>query len=223
MKSISVVINARTQSTRVPNKLCREFAGTCLLDIALEKLNRMSFFEKRYLAVAEEALSIKVKDYESVEVLRRSEAAVKKGVNPLHVTFEHYLHVPTDYVFVFNPCLPCIKVETIKAAWDYFQKTNYNSYTAVVKTGDWIFSPDGVPLTINDPKNVTTNANTSFYKGCHAFNIINKNFFKEHNILWRFEKNDPHVVEIPIDEAVDVDTMEEFEVAEKLYLQKGSK
>lgn len=165
MKTISVVINARTQSTRVPQKLTRPFAGTSLIEIALSKLDKMDFFKHRYLAVAEEELVQIGQKYSNVEILKREAGAVAKGVNPLTVTFEHYLRVPSDYIFVFNPCLPCIQISTIKKAFDYFQKTYFTSYTAVISTGDWIFDSEGRPLTNSDPRNATTNKNRFFFQG----------------------------------------------------------
>jgi CMP-N-acetylneuraminic acid synthetase len=219
MKNISIVINARTQSTRVPNKLIRKFSNSTLLDIALKKMDQMTFFDHRFLAVAEEDLMNIGSKYKHVEILNRDISAVKKGVNPLELTFEHYLKIPTEYIFVFNPCLPCINISTIKMAFDYFQNTNYNSYTAVIPTGDWIFDINGNALTNKDSQNVTTNKEISFFKGCHAFHIINKNYFKENRILWTFERNNPHIIEIPINEAVDIDTIHEFNLAEIIYNQ----
>jgi CMP-N-acetylneuraminic acid synthetase len=222
MKKISIVINARTQSTRVPNKLIRKFSNSTLIDIALDKMNKMDFFEHKYLAVAEENLIQIGSKYESIEILNRDISAVKKGVNPLTLTFQHYLKIPTDYIFVFNPCLPCIKISTIKLAFDYFQNTNYNSYTAVIPTGDWIFDSEGNALTNKDAHNVTTNKEINYFKGCHAFHIINKKYFKENNILWTFEKNNPHIIEIPSNEAIDIDTIDEFNLAELIYNQTGA-
>ena len=217
MKTISVVTNARLGSTRVPNKLMRPFADSSLIEIALAKLNKMDFFEHRYLAVGEKELMSLAAKYPNVEILKREADAIKPGVNPLSVTFEHYLRVPSDYVFVFNPCLPCITIETIRKAFDYFQSTDYNSYTAVVPTGDWIFDSEGNALTNSDPRNATTNKNRTFLKGCHAFHIVNKEFFRAQGILWTFAPNDPHLVRIAEAEAVDVDTPAEFDLAEKIY------
>lgn len=219
MKSVSVVMNARLGSTRVAQKLVRPFAGSSLIEIALSKLDKMDFFDHRYLAVAEKALIELGGKYPNVEILERDTAAVKQGINPLTVTFEHYLRVPSDYIFVLNPCLPCIRIETINKAFDYFQATDYNSYTAVIPTGDWIFDSKGNALTNSDPRNATTNKDQSFLKACHAFHIIKKEFFREQKILWTFEPNDPHLVRIPEEEAVDVDTPTEFDLAEQLYRQ----
>ena len=217
MKKISIVINARTQSTRVPNKLIRNFHNSTLIDIALAKINQMNFFENRYLAVAEDELIDIGKKYNNVKILKRSFEAVKKGVNPLNITFEHYLKIPSDYIFVFNPCLPLIQISTIKKAFDYFQNTNFNSYTAVIPTGEWIFDSSGKALTIKDPTNVTTNKDISFFKGCHAFHIINKKYFNDNKILWTFEINNPHIIEVPLNQAFDIDTLDEFNLAELKY------
>jgi CMP-N-acetylneuraminic acid synthetase len=217
MKSISIVTNARLQSTRVPQKLVRPFAGRSLLQIALDRLNAMDFFEHRYLAAAEEPIIRMADAYPNVEVLRRKPEAVAKGVNPQSVTFAHYRDVPSDYIFVLNPCLPFVSVDTVRKAFDYFQSSSHPSYTSVVKTGDWVFDSDGNPVTNTDRQNLTTNKNVQFYKAAHAFHIINRNFFATHGYHWEFTRNDPHLIEIPDHEYVDVDTEVEFSFAEFLY------
>ncbi len=219
MKSVSVVVNARAASSRVPEKLIRPFAGTTLLDIALDKLNGLDFFENRFLAAADREIISKLDParHPNVRLLERSSDAVKKGVNPLQVTFAHYRRVPSDYIFVMNPCLPMLRPDTIKKAFDHFQSTDFSSYTAVVKTGDWIFDAEGRALTNSDPRNVTTNKNVSFFKGCHAFHIHSRKVFEESGLLWTFGVGDPHLIEIDPDDAVDVDTPHEFALAERIY------
>ncbi len=222
MKTISVVTNARLQSTRVPKKMIRSFADKSLLQIALGKLNEMDFFDHRYLAVAEEELMTYAKPFENIELLKTKPEAVKQGVNPQHITFAHYCDVPSEYIFVFNPCLPFVTIDTIKKAFDYFQENDYPSYTSVVKTGDWVFDFEGNPVTNTNPKNLTTNKDVQFYKAAHAFHIVDKEFFATKGYHWEFTRNDPHMVEIPEQECVDVDTEIEFELAESLYLRRNS-
>jgi CMP-N-acetylneuraminic acid synthetase len=220
VKSISALINARLESTRVPRKLTRPFAGSSLLEIALEKLNRMDFVSHRYLAVAEAPLIDLVKGYPQVKLLKRDETAVKKGVNPQHVTFAHYLKVPSDYILVFNPCLPMLTIETVRQAYEYVQRTDYPSYTSAIKTGDWVFDSEGNPVTNSNPQNLTTNKDVTFYKAAHAFHFVDRRFFETHGYHWTFTKDDPHLIKIPESEAVDVDTEVEFEVAEGIYKQR---
>ena len=223
MKTISVVTNARLQSSRVQQKMVRHFAETSLLEIAVKKLNEMDFFEHRYLAVADKELFKFAEPYPNVEILKRNAEAVKQGVNPQHVTFAHYCEVPSDYIFVFNPCLPFVTVDTIKRAFDYFQENDHPSYTSVIKTGDWVFDSEGEPVTNTNPKNLTTNKDLQFYKAAHAFHIVNKKFFATKGYHWEFIANDPHMVEIPEEQCVDVDTEIEFDLAEALYMRRNCK
>jgi len=220
MKTISAVINARLESSRVPGKLVRPFGGTTLLEIALGKLNRADFFERRYLGVAEHELKRLAVPFENIEILNRDVAAVRKGVNPPEVTFAHYLKVPSEYIFVFNPCLPFITVDTLERAVEYFQATSFPSYTSGVPTRDWIFDDEGRALTNSDPRNVTTNVGKVFYKAAHAFHIVNKSFFEKHGYFWNFNPHDPHVIIIPEEETIDVDSEIEFAFAEFCYLRR---
>ena len=219
MKSVSAVVNARLSSTRVPKKLVRPFAGSTLIDIALAKLDKMDFFEHRFLAVADQQLVKIGSHYKNVKILHRKSVAVKKGVNPQNITFAHYCDVPSDYILVFNPCLPLITTDTIRMAYDYFQKNDFPSFTSVVKTGDWVFDSKGQPITNTDPGNLTTNENVQFYKAAHAFHIITKDRFVKEGIHWSFTIDDPHMIEILEDEYFDIDTEYEFKLAEILYLK----
>jgi CMP-N-acetylneuraminic acid synthetase len=221
MRSVSVVVNARIGSSRVKNKLLRPFANTSLIEIALRKLNKLDFFEHRYLAVAEQELKDLAVKYDNVEVLSRDMAAVKPGVNPQKITFAHYLEVPSDYIFTLNPCLPFITTETIQRAFEYFQRTDYSSYTSVIPTRDWIFDEEGNALTNSDPGNLTTNQGRVFFKAAHAFHIISKAFFRKHEYLWTFYPDDPHLIRIPAEEALDVDTEMDFMFVQYYYKQKG--
>lgn len=218
MKSVSVVINARLGSTRVKNKLMRPFADSCLIEIALRKLDKMDFFENRYLAVAEEPLIKLVDQFENISVLKRKKEAVVPGVNPQSVTFAHYLEVPSDYIFVFNPCLPMISVDTIRNAFNYFQSTSHLSYTSSVEIHDWVFDSEGNALTNKNPSNLTTNQGESYSKAAHAFHIINKEVLRKTGHHWTFAKNDPHLVPIPREETIDVDDLLDFQFAEHYYI-----
>lgn len=219
MKPISAIVNARLQSSRTKSKMVRPYCGTDLLEIALEKLNELDFFEHRYLAVAEDELVRKAEKYPNVEVLRRKEAAVAPGPHHPLITFEHYTRVPTEYFFVINSCAAFLSRDTIRKAYDIFQHTDFRSYIAVEQNRDWMFSASGEALT---HKNASGYQNTSdgdyFLRATHAFYIANRDYFASHNgQLWTLQKDDPHLITMPSDEAVDVDTDLDFEISEYLY------
>jgi len=221
VRPISAVINARLSSTRVPKKLMRPFADTTLIEIALEKLDKMSFFENRYLAVADPELIELGERYKNVEVLVRDQGSIKAGVNPPTVSYAHFLKVPTEHIFIMNPCQPLLTQQTVKKAYDYFQQTDHSSYTAVVPSRDWIFDDQGNCLTRKDPKNYSTNTGEVFMKASHSFHIVSKSFFKENGILWTYSADDPHLIEMNDEsEIIDVDTENDFTLAEYAYKMK---
>lgn len=222
MKPISAIVNARLQSSRMKSKMVRPYCGTDLLEIALEKLNGLDFFEHRYLAVAEDELARKAEKFPNVEVLRRKPEAVAPGPHHPLITFEHYTRVPTEFFFVINPCAALLTRDTIKKAFDIFQQTDFRSYIAVEQTRDWLFSASGEALT---HKNAGGFQNTSdgeyFLRATHAFYIANRDYFVSHDgQLWTLQKNDPHLIPMPSGEAVDVDTDLDFEISEYLYGKK---
>lgn len=219
MKPISAIVNARLQSSRTKSKMVRPYCGTDLLEIALEKLDSLDFFTHRYLAVAEDELASKAEKYPNVEILRRKSEAVEPGPHHPMITFEHYTRVPTEYFFVINPCSAFLSRDTIRRAFDVFQQTNYRAYIAVEQTRDWVFSASGEALT---HKNAAGFQNTSdgdyFLRATHAFYIANRDYFSAHDgQLWTLQKDDPHLIPMPTEEAVDVDTDLDFEISEYLY------
>lgn len=217
MTTISAVINARLQSTRLPRKLLRPFAGTTLIDIALDNLDKLDFFDNRYYAIAESELKDKIAGRPNVTMLERDPAAVKPGYNDHRKVFEHYGWIESEYIMWINPCHPLLSYGTLKSAVDHVRNTRYNSYTSVVKTTDWIFDDQGNAVTNKRADMLSTAHSPTYYKAAHAFHVINREFFMEHGQIWTLERNDPALIEIPDAENYDVNTPIEFEVAEAAY------
>lgn len=205
--------------------MVRPFAGTTLVEIALEKLDKLDFFEHRFFAVAEEELKKYARKYKNIEILERIPQAVVKGPHPAMVTFEHYTRVPTEYIFVINPCAVFLSIDTIKKAYDTFQSTDYLSYISVIPTREWIFTHGGIALTHKDPYALqNTSDGQIFYKASQSFYIINRDRFKKTNgLLWTLTPNDPYLIEMPQEEAYDVDTELQFLFAAFLYERKNAK
>jgi CMP-N-acetylneuraminic acid synthetase len=220
MKTISVVINARLHSSRLPRKLLRPFAGTTLIEIALSKINQMDFFDHRYFAVAEDEFKQLTPKYLGVELLERSMESVKPGYGHHKVIYEHYSLIESDFIFWLNPCHPFLSIDTVAQAVDIFHRTMHNSYTAVVSAREWLFDHQGMPITNTEADSLSTGHSRQFYKVTHSFHIFNKAFFLKHHQVWTMTKNDPYLVEIPESENFDADTILQFETAEAVYLHR---
>jgi len=219
MTTISVLINARTTSSRLPRKLVLPFAGTTLIDIALDKLDRMDFFAHRYFAVAESELKDRAIAYRNVEILDRDPDAVRPGYNDHRKVFAHYERVDSDYILWLNACHPLVSLETLRKAVDHVLATCHNSYTSVIPTTDWVFDDLGQPITNTQASMLSSAHSRRFFKVAHAFHVINKSFFLKDYQYWTLTKNDPALIEIPVDESYDVNDEMEFRIAEAAYLR----
>ncbi len=219
MTTISVLVNARTQSTRLPRKLVLPFAGSTLIDILIEKLDRMDYFSHRYFAVAEGELRERAEGYSNIEILDRDPDAIAPGYNDHRKVFAHYERVESDYIMWLNACHPLLSLDTLRRAVDKVMKTKHNSYTSVVPTTDWIFDDQGHPITNKQASMLSSGHSRKFYKVAHAFHVINKAFFLQDYQYWTLTKNDPELIEIPMEESYDVNDEKEFLVAEHAYLR----
>jgi CMP-N-acetylneuraminic acid synthetase len=217
VKSISIVVNARIGSTRLPNKVILPFAGTTLIDIALSKINNCDYFDKRYLAVYDNELKDKLVDYKNVELIDRDIDEVKSGIVDIKTRFKYFEKIETDLIFLLNPCCPLISENTIKYAYEMIKELNYNSYTSVVPSRDWVFDVNGKCITRSDVSNVATNKGDIFHKATHAFHILNRQFFLDNGYIWTFGECDPAPIGMPKEEYCDIDNLREFEIAEFLY------
>ncbi len=218
--TISVLINARTTSSRLPRKLVLPFADTTLIDVALDRLNKMGFFAHRYFAAAENELIERASKYANIEILRRDPDAIKPGYNDHRKVFAHYEKVESDYIMWLNACHPLLSVDTLRKAFDQVLASQHNSYTSVVPTTDWIYSEDGEPITNTQASMLSSGHSKKFYKVAHAFHVIKKSFFLQDYQYWTLTKNDPALIEIPVEESYDVNDQMEFLQAEAAYILK---
>ena len=94
MKTLAVVIHARLESTRCPNKHLRDLSGSTLIDIALENLSKLDVDEK-YLAVYDQELKDKLID--GVKILHRDYDSVAPGNCHHSIYYKHLNHIILFY------------------------------------------------------------------------------------------------------------------------------
>jgi len=214
MEKIGVVIQARTGSQRCRNKLLRPFAGTSLLEIALEKFSKPSDKFTFYFAAHERELLELGRRYTDNIVERGRESAEADDIRTVMNYFEGF---EEETVAFLNPCHPFFRMETLERAIDHFRESEAVSMTSVVKSHTWYYHLDGRPINFLDPTVINTKATERLLAVAHAFHIFPRKRFLEHGYMWRHAPRDPVFFEIPEREAIDVDTELDFEIAEALY------
>ena len=145
LKTLAVVIHARTRSIRCPNKHLRDLGdGKTLIDIALQNVLKFQNVEEKYLAVGEDSLKERIID--GVEILDREQDSITRGDVPLEIFYRHLKKVKSDYIIMFNPCQPFIKVDKLQKMIDWFRSCEYESAMSVLKVRNFFWDKDLDPV-----------------------------------------------------------------------------
>lgn len=229
MKSISdvvFIIQARTQSTRVPNKMLRPFADSTLFEIAINKILNSSIIPKEnfYLSVMDDELITIAKNY-NTNFFIRSEESIQEPVT-LQKALEWYNKLPFKYFVIINACNPLLKVETIDNFVREFLKAESSGLFGVFEKKTFLFNSDGVMINrfFGEDKYLAT-LETKFvetcYEAAHSLYAGSTEDIANGIYMGTFkEPGNPNFFIMDEIECFDIDWPWQFEVAEKLYLTK---
>ena len=133
LRQLAVIIQARLSSQRVPLKMIRPFAGTTLIDIALEKIKTSHVIplEQFYLAVYEkELIDIGLKN--GVNVFQRSEKSAQSEGTVMTELYEWWDKLEHEYCVLINACAPFLSIETIDDFVKSYLKTASDGLFGVI-------------------------------------------------------------------------------------------
>lgn len=229
LDDIVVIIQARSKSERVKNKMLREFAktGSSLLDIAIQKVivagvSRENFF----VATADDDIESAVGRH-GIKIFKRSAASAVEPVT-LQVALEWHDKLPEKFkrYVIVNACNPLLTPDTIRDFIRTFDKTDARGMFAVLRRRTFFydknwnmlngFTGQSEHLTTLETKMVVPvfEAAHSLYAG--TLSDIGQNVY-----MGTFRTiDDPMMYEIPEEEFIDIDWPHQFEMAERLYGMK---
>ena len=139
MKTIAIIIHARKDSTRCPNKHLRDLGnGNTLIDIALSNLSKLTNVDEKYLAVYDDELKEHIID--GVDILDRSYESVAPGNAPHSIMYDHLNNVKSDYIINYNPCQPFVKVEELQKVIDWYKSSDCKSAITVKKERNFFWN-----------------------------------------------------------------------------------
>lgn len=208
---------ARRNSSRCKNKMLRQFGETSLVEIAVKRLANLSALDNAYFgAYDDEILDIAKKHLESEKIIKRTKEMA--NTNDMILSYSWIKDIDFDYCIWINSCHGHLRAETIDYAVNKFKKSNYKSMTSVIKKYNWFYNQNGDPINNFDPKTQVTSQQAEFlYQTTNAFHIFNKEHFFTEKTYWNNKRNDPGMFVINEIEALDVDTEEDFIIAESVY------
>lgn len=218
MKSIAVIIHARKQSTRCPNKHLRDLGdGNTLIDIALNKVSTLKNIEEKYLAAYDQELIDKAKN--KVDVLYRDYEAVAPGNAPHNIMYKHLENVKADYIVNYNPCQPFLEVNKLQEIIDWFKASEHSSLITVKKERNFFWDDALTPVNFKPGDRLSTTSGPHLYTATHSLVIYKKQYMLENWQLFPNLPNQPYpyVVDWSDTELVDVDYELDFKIVKALY------
>ena len=215
MRSISIVINARLSSSRLPNKLIKPFCGSTLIELALSKLSSIKCSGKYLAAYDPEIIELYKPFSKDIALLDRDPESVAKGMVSHKVAFKHYGNVTDEYIMVMNPCHPFAKISVYEKAMNQFMYGSSESMTSVVKKTNIFFNENHTVVNSSSGTEIQTHKQEPLYEMAHVFHIINRSRFIEQNaLMWEYKHKDPELFVVDKLSALDVDEELDFKMCQ---------
>jgi len=222
MKSLAVIIHARTTSTRCPNKHLRDLGnGDTLIDVAIKKVDALKNVEEKYLAVNEKQLADRT--IGDVKVLHRSYDSIAPGEMHHSVYYEHLKNVKSDYIVNFNPCQPFSKLENLQKCIDWFKKSKFESAITVKKDRNFYWDENNKPVNFKPNDRLSTSTGPWLYSATHTLVFYRRDYMLKQWELFsnQYEDPYPYVIDHNDIELVDVDTELDLKLAQVLWETRG--
>ena len=221
LDNVCVLVQARLGSQRVPRKMNRDFAGTTLMDICLDKLSQSSYIPNSniYASVYEPELVEVSKKY-PIQIFERSEKSANSEGTPMTEMYEWWDKLPFEYCVLVSACAPFLKVETIEQFVKFYTETESDGLFGVVEKKNYYWGSD-FKLQTPWPQGQAV-MNTKFvettYEAAHC--LYAGKMSKIGDSIWMGDFMKPGDIQLyPMDEreVFDIDYEWQFQYYEKLY------
>ena len=215
---VAGLLPVRKESVRCRNKMLRPFGDTTLVRLALETISQSRELDVVYFAAHEEELIEVAAEFPRVRVIRRSRASAY-GEDARSI-YDFMDAIEEPLIASLNACCPFLRTETFDSAIRKFKAQGYNSLLAAIESGEWYWDVHGRPLNTTDPSIINSKMMPSVYRSGHAFLLFNKGEFLKDYRVWSLQPDDPHLFTISPEEAIDINSEFEFDLAEAYYVSR---
>lgn len=218
-KEISLVIQSRLGSQRIPGKMLKPFAGTTLVDILLEKVSKLKSIspDQIYFCAYEEELLDVASKY-PVNLYKRSKKSANEEKDT-KILFEWYKDLPTPYLVMVSACNPLLQIRTIDKFIEQFRTSKRDGAISVYESKNYFWNSKGKML--NKWPDGFTSMNTKYVEStkvaAHCMYGSRVNIIGQGHWVNKGLPYEPELITIPEIEAFDIDEPWQFTVAEKLY------
>lgn len=222
LDSVAIIVQARLNSQRVPQKMIRNFAGTTLFDIILDKIIVAFPHIKEHIwaSVYEEEL-LSIAKNKGVKIFHRSKESANND-NSLQKIYEWHDKLPKNYKYVIlvSGCNPLLKSETIVNFYKNFINQKEENLFAVIEKKTYYWNSNGGLVTPwpDGQTIMNTKAVEPTYEAAHVLYASRLDLIKENKFMGDFQTvGSIKLFKMPELEAFDIDYEWQFKLGEKLY------
>ena len=220
IEDIAIIVQARTNSQRIPNKMLRPFADTNLFELVLSKLLKSKVIPQQNIiaSVYEDELK-QIANNLDINTYNRSYESANND-NSLQKIYEWHDKLPFKYIIKVNGCSPLLKIETIDKFIQQFIEQEEENLFGVIETKDYYWNKEGRLVTPwpEDQTLMNTKAVEATYKAAHVLYASRMDLIKDNKFMGDFQK-EGGIKLYPMDEleCFDIDYEWQFNTAELLY------
>ncbi len=216
---ICVIIQARLGSKRVPEKMIKDFSGTTLTDIAIEKIKSCKSFpmENFYLSAWEEELKAIAINH-GVNVYNRTEKSAKSEGTPMTEMYEWWDKLSYKYCVLINACAPFLNSKTIDEFVLSYAKSNSDGMFGVIEKKNYFWNNKKEIITPLTEAVMNTKTAKPIYEAAHC--LYAGRLDKIGNGVWMGDFNNCGEIELftmEEKEVFDIDYEWQFKMAESAY------
>lgn len=222
LDSIAIIVQARLNSQRVPQKMIRPFAGTTLFDTVLDKVKEAlpSKQENIWASVYEPEL-VDIAKRKSINVFNRSKESANND-NSLQAIYEWHDKLPSNYKYVMlvSGCNPLLEPKTIRDFYNKFNMQEEENLFAVMEKKQYYWNKEGSLVTPwpEDQTIMNTKAVEPTYEAAHVLYASRLDLIKQDKFMGDFQApGGIKLFPMPELEAFDIDYEWQFETGEILY------
>ena len=211
---IGIFSIARLSSKRLKKKMIRKFSSSTLTDIVLSKLGKLG---KNAFFAGHENIFTKKSIKHKVRFVQRTKLSSLAN-NSYAQMFSFLKNEKFKYLLLINPCIPNLKINTIKKFIKRVQKLNGPAF-AVFEEKNYFLTKKNIPLNFKKLKKsetLDTKKVKSIKSFAHVFYFFERNYLLKHGHYWDWNKL--NYVELKkTNEFLDVDNLKDFKEAELVW------
>jgi CMP-N-acetylneuraminic acid synthetase len=217
------MIPARLGSQRIPKKNLRYIHGKPLIRYPIELALKLDVFDGVWVNTEDVGLGRAVEKMGAKFHKRPAFLADNTATNR-DFTYEFLKHHECDYVVMINTTSPLVTVETARKFVEYLFKNDFDTLLSVSSERAEVFFNDK-PLNFSFDKKVNSQLLEPVEKIVWSLTAWKRDKFID---LHERDKNPVFggkigKFDIPLDEACDIDTEEDWRIAEGIFLSRDQK